>query len=339
MIRFNDYFKNWLYDLNNGYYSNYKQIGKEGDFFTSVSVSSLFGGSIAKKIISSIESGFLPSNTTIVEVGAHHGYLLADVIQYIYTLKPTLLSTLNFAIVERFDNLQQKQKSYLDESFGDNIKLSFYKDLSEIKTSNAFILANEIFDAFECDMVYTTKTNELQLAFVENGKIEFKKCEDEEIIKHCEKYFITKGEVALSYKDFIDTIFETFDKFEFLTFDYGDKYPRNDISLRIYEKHNVFPIFDEEIKLNELYQKSDITYDVHFNYLKDLFEEKNVEYININTQANSLIDFGLLDLLEIIKANVSETSYLKEAQKAKMLIEPTGMGDRFKVLNVRKDKK
>merc|ERR1711879_894232 len=32
-----------------------------------------------------------------------HGYLIADVIQIIYTLKPELLNTLTFAIVERME--------------------------------------------------------------------------------------------------------------------------------------------------------------------------------------------------------------------------------------------
>ena len=106
MIKFSKYFDNWLYG-EDGYYANYKTIGKEGDFFTAVSTSSFFGGSIAKRIIDTIESGFIPKNTTIVEIGAHHGYLMADIIQFIYTLKPNLLNTLNFAIVERFENLDR----------------------------------------------------------------------------------------------------------------------------------------------------------------------------------------------------------------------------------------
>ncbi len=50
----------------------------------------------------------------------------------------------------------------------------------------------------------------------------------------------------------------------------------------------------------------------------------------------ALVDFGITDLLEILKRNVDENSYLREAQKVKTLIEPTGMGDRFKVLFVKK---
>ena len=43
--KFSDYFNAWLYSKD-GYYSKYKEIGKEGDFYTSVSTSSFFGGSI-----------------------------------------------------------------------------------------------------------------------------------------------------------------------------------------------------------------------------------------------------------------------------------------------------
>ena len=335
MKRFNEYFNDWLYGQN-GYYANYKQIGKQGDFYTSVSTSSFFGGTIAKKIIKTIEDGFLPKDTTILEIGAHHGYLLADVIQFIYTLKPKLLETLNFAIVERFENLQEQQKKYLNESFGDAIKLTHYNDITEVKLDNAFILANEIFDAFDCDLVYTNKEKQLQIAQVDNHEIKFVKCEDEEIINHCKKYSITKGEVALSYKGFVDTLCSNFKTFEFLTFDYGDRYPRNDFSTRVYEKHKVYPIFEENLDLEKLYKKSDITYDVHFNYLKDLFEDKKVKNVRFDTQLKALVDFGILDLLEILRANVDEDTYLNETQKVKMLLEPMGMGERFKILNVQK---
>jgi SAM-dependent MidA family methyltransferase len=335
MIKFSDYFNDWLYG-ENAYYSTYKQIGKDGDFFTSVSTSSFFGGSIAKKIISSIEDGFLPKNTTILEIGAHHGYLLADVIQFIYTLNPELLKTLNFAIVERFPNLQEQQKKYLFNSFGNIIKLTHYNDISEVKLENAYILANEIFDAFPCDLVYTNEKGILQQAYVSNHQIKFVDCNNENIINHCKKYSITKGEVTLSYKDFASTLCKNITHFEFLTFDYGDRFPRNDFSTRIYEKHSVYPIFEENLSLKNLFKNSDITYDVHFNYLKDCFLHCNISNIKFNTQLKSLVEFGILDLLEILKSNVDETTYLKQTQKVKILLEPTGMGDRFKTLNIRK---
>ncbi len=332
--KFSEYFNSWLYGKD-GYYANYKQIGKQGDFYTSVSSSSFFGGSIAKRIVDKINSNELPNNTTILEIGAHHGYLLADIIQFIYTLKPELLSTLTFAIVERFDSLKQKQKEYLQQSFGEAIKLVHYDDISKVKLPHAFLVANEIFDAFPCELVFT-KNDQLQLAYVQDHKIDFKKCEDKNIIEHCKKYKITKGEIGIGYKEFANAICTNIKKFEFVTFDYGDNYPRNDFSTRIYAKHEVFPIFEENLELSSLYANSDITYDVNFKYLEDIFKELDVEVVEYKTQMATLIDFGIIDLLEILKINSDENTYLRESAKVKTLLEPTGMGDRFKALIIRK---
>jgi len=331
---FKQYMHEWLYS-NDGYYSTYKEIGKEGDFYTSVSTSSFFGGAIAKKIIDEIQNGNLKENTTILEIGAHHGYLLADIIQFIYTLKPELLKTLNFAIVERFENLQNIQKQYMKESFGNEINLIHYNDISEVKLDSAFILANEIFDAFPCELVLE-KEEILYQAFIEDEKIVFEKCEDKKLLDHCKKYSLTKGEVCLDYEEFIKTIHSNIKNFHFLTFDYGDRFYRNDFSTRVYKNHEVLPIFDKKTNLQTSYKTCDITYDVCFNYLIDIFEKNNITNIKFDTQMNSLVNFGVIELLEILKAHTSEYGYLKELQKVKLLIEPTGMGDRFKTLYVKK---
>ena len=337
MIKFNEYFTQWLYS-DDGYYSTYKDIGKDGDFYTAVSTSSFFGGSIAKKIISTIESGFISKDATILEVGAHHGYLLADIIQFIYTLKPELLNTLTFAIAERYEHLRIKQKEYLQQSFGDAIKFEHYNCIQDVKKDEAIIVANEIFDAFTCDLVYTNEQNELQMGFVNNHKIEFKKCEDTRIIDICKKHKITKGEVSLGFNEFAKTLNTNFKKYEFITFDYGEKYPRNDFSCRIYEKHNVYPLFDKQISLEKLYKNSDITYDVNFSYLIECFKNNNAVCEKYETQLKALVDFGIIDLLEILHKNVDEKTYLKEANQIKTLLEPTGMGDRFKVCVFKKNK-
>ncbi len=334
-LKFSEYFQNWLYG-EDGYYSNYKTIGKEGDFFTAVSTSSFFGGTIGKRIVDVIEEGFLPENSTIVEIGAHHGYLLSDIVQFIYTLKPELLKTLKFAIVERFEHLRSRQNEYFKKCFGDEVKIIHYNDVDELKLDNAFVVANEIFDAFPCELIYTDKKNIRQIATVKNDKIEFETHKDENINNICDKYKITKGEVAVGYENFAKQLNDNIKKFEFITFDYGEKYPRNDFSCRIYEKHNVHPIFDEKIDLKDFYAKSDITYDVNFSHLIDSFEEIKIKNIKYDTQLKALVEFGIIDLLEILHKNVDEKTYLKEANRVKTLLNPTGMGDRFKVAVFRK---
>jgi SAM-dependent MidA family methyltransferase len=334
---FSKYFHNWLYG-DNGYYSNYKVIGKEGDFFTAVSSSKFFGGSIGKRVVEVIESGFLSANSTIVEIGAHHGYLLADMIEFIYTLKPELLNTLNFAIVERYPHLQQKQKEYFEKSFGDAIKLIHYNDINQVHLNEAFVVANEIFDAFACELVYTNDKEQLQYAIVNNDKIEFKNIQNKNLIEHCEKYKITKGEIAVGYEDFAQNMCSGIEKFEFVTFDYGEKYPRNDFSCRVYQKHNVYPIFEDNLNLKELFGHSDITYDVHFDHVIDSFKKAGANLLTYETQLKALVNFGIIDLLEILHKNVNEDIYLKEANKVKTLLNPTGMGDRFKMASFRKGK-
>ena len=331
---FSDYFNDWLYG-DDGYYSNYKTIGKDGDFFTAVSASKLFGGSIAKRIIDTIESGFIDKNTTILEIGAHHGYLMADIIQFIYTLKPELLKTLTFAICERYENLRDKQKQYLNESFGDAINFIHYSSLKDINLDNAIVVANEIFDAFPCELVYT-KDDVLEQGFVENDKIIFQPSANQHLIDICKKHHISKGEVSLEFLDFAKSLSSSIKKFEFITFDYGDEYPRNDFSCRIYSKHKVYPIFEDDLPLSELFKKSDITYDVNFAFLIDCFKQAGAKNIIYETQLKALVRFGIIELLEILLNNTDEANYLREANRVKTLLEPTGMGDRFKVAIFRK---
>ena len=334
-VTFSQYFNDWLYSKD-GYYSNYKTIGKEGDFYTAVSSSSFFGGTIGKRVVDIINDGFLSEEATIIEIGAHHGYLLADMIQFIFTLNPELIKTLKFAIVERYEHLRIKQQEYFKQCFGDEIGLIHYSDISEVNEKEAFVVANEIFDAFPCDLVYTNDENTLQHGVVENNTIKFIDNDDTFLAQYCEKYKVTKGEVARGYEEFASNLCNNIKKFEFVTFDYGEKYPRNDFSCRIYENHNVYPIFDENIKLENLYKQSDITYDVNFTHVIDSFEKAGAVNLSYETQLKALVSFGIIELLEILHKNVDEETYLKEANKVKTLLNPIGMGDRFKMVSFRK---
>jgi SAM-dependent MidA family methyltransferase len=118
----------WLYG-EEGYYTKFRTIGKEGDFFTAVSSSMFFGGAIANRLIATIEEGFLPQESSVVEIGAHQGYLLADIVQFVYTLKPKLLERLSFVIVEPHEENRQAQRDYFEKAFGDAVTLKLYSDL------------------------------------------------------------------------------------------------------------------------------------------------------------------------------------------------------------------
>lgn len=329
-MKFSEYMGEWLYGKE-GYYATYKNIGKEGDFYTSVSTSKFFGGTIAKHIISLVDEGFLSHDGVVCEIGAHHGYFLADVIEFIYTLRPELLSILKFVIIERFESLQEFQKSYFKESFGDKVKLTHYKSLDELRCENAFFIANEIFDAFPCELYFKGKS-----ARVDGHNIEFD-VEDEWVKSKADKYHKDRGEIAIGYEEFALSMASTCEKFEFMSFDYGEMQARPDFSIRVYEKHKVIPLFDENIKRDELFAKSDITYDVTFEHVKDAFVQAGVEFIELKAQMVALVDMGILELLEILKQHVQEKIYKQELEKVKILILPNFLGERFKMIRFRKN--
>ncbi len=315
----------WLYGAD-GYYGTYRPIGKKGDFYTAVSTSKFFGGSIANHIIKRLDEGFLTEDSLICEIGAHHGYLLADIIEFLHTLRPSLLQTLRFGIIERFDALQDHQKSYFSDSFGDVIKLEHYYDVSEIKASNAFFIANEIFDAFACELFYKGK-----IGRVEEGKILFD-IESPECNEHALKYKKDRGEIAVGYESFAKSLASSISKFEFMSFDYGELNARSDFSIRIYQEHQVTPLFDESLNLSNVFETADITYDVNFSHVKDAFESAGLVCAGFSTQLVALIDMGILDLLALLKEKASDTIYMQELEKVKILITPSLMGERFKMI-------
>jgi SAM-dependent MidA family methyltransferase len=82
-IGFDEFLQIALYDAQFGYYGSGKaQVGWEGDFFTNVSVSSLYGELLAGQFLAVWERMGCPSPFTIIEQGAHDGRLLADILAW-----------------------------------------------------------------------------------------------------------------------------------------------------------------------------------------------------------------------------------------------------------------
>jgi SAM-dependent MidA family methyltransferase len=327
---FSEYMHEWLYGKN-GYYGAYHPIGKKGDFYTAVSTSKFFGGSIAQHIIKRIDEGFLAPNSLICEIGAHHGYLLADIIEFLHTLRPKLLQTLRFGIVERFDTLQTQQKNYFKESFGDVISLEHYHDVSGINAECAFFLANEIFDAFACELFYKEKIGRVQ-----EGKVIFD-IDSPECCEHALKYKKDRGEIAVGYESFATAMSRSVPKFEFMSFDYGELEARSDFSIRVYQEHKVYPLFDEAIEMDKIFATTDITYDVNFSHVKEAFESQGLKCVQYATQLVALVEMGILDLLATLKEKASEEIYIQELEKVKILITPSLMGERFKMIRFVKE--
>ena len=327
---FSQYMQEWLYG-EGGYYKTFKKIGKEGDFYTAVSTSAFFGASIANYLYKQIRNSKLPKSVALIEIGAHQGYLMGDMIRWLYTQDETLLDSMRFIIIERQDAVIKAQKEYFKENFGDAVKIEYYKSLNDINLDNAFFVSNEIFDAFPCELYKDGKiatVNEHKISWIEAS------IKDLEFAK---KHRLRTGEIARGYEEFAKEVANAARKFEFVSFDYGEKYVRNDFSIRIYTKHKTYPLFDVEVDLKEHFKKSDITYDVNFAHVIEAFENAGCNLVKYQTQARALVDFGIIDILEQYYKVATKAQYLAQADKVKTLIAPTIMGDRFKLVHFKKD--
>jgi len=319
----------WLYG-EAGYYKNFKAIGKEGDFYTAVSTSRFFGASIANYFYTLIKEQKADKNGWLIEIGAHQGYLICDMIQWLYTCDPALVKTLHFGIVERQPEVRKIQLAYIKERFGDDVQIKHFNDISEVKVAYAFVVANEIFDAFACELLKDEK-----IAMVKENSIEWHPA-PKQILSWAKKHYLTQGEIAIGYEAFAKEMAEGIKQCDFISFDYGEKYVRNDFSIRVYRKHETFPLFDETLLLKESFKKDDITYDVHFKHVSEAFEEVGFKEIIYETQARALIRFGIIEILEAYAKQTTQAKYAREADKIKTLLSPTMMGDRFKMIYFKK---
>jgi SAM-dependent MidA family methyltransferase len=114
-IPFPEYLGIALYDPELGYYARADtQVGRRGDFYTSVSVGSLFGSLLARRFLGWWEENGRPADWRVLEIGAHDGTLAADILSEMRLLSPDAWRGLEYAIAEPLPRLRELQKVRLE---------------------------------------------------------------------------------------------------------------------------------------------------------------------------------------------------------------------------------
>jgi len=147
-----------LYCPDCGFYEKEKDnVGKYGDFFTSVSVGDLFGQLLAFQFADWFEgtsetpqrqSGTAEMPLRIVEAGAHDAQLARDILTWLKAHRPEIFHRLQYCIVEPSARRRGWQQESLKEFQG---KVKWAAEISELKStldsSEAIIFSNELLDA------------------------------------------------------------------------------------------------------------------------------------------------------------------------------------------------
>ncbi|PAF48419.1 hypothetical protein BKH46_00455 [Helicobacter sp. 12S02634-8] len=339
MIAFSAYMQEWLYGKE-GYY-RYAVVGKGGDFYTSVSVSKFFGGSIAYHLLGLLESAKLGLPLKIIEIGADRGYLIGDVAEFLIALSDGVIPHCEFISIEPLEEKALVQKANFLKQTG--LELQVFKDLHALNlrdSESAFVFCNELFDAFACEVIMDKKmayvhtdTHCHQLSW---GELSQEACALLDI------YPMAQGLLPIYLESFISLLLSKLQAakaWRFLAFDYGQWGVREDINLRAYQNHCVYNFTDIKKDLKRFYQQSDITYDVDFALIADIFESYGAQRIFFAPQMRALVDLGLGELLEKFAASTDYQHYLREVSKIKTLISPTGLGERFYLIGFEGGKK
>ncbi|HSH93437.1 MAG TPA: SAM-dependent methyltransferase, partial [Roseimicrobium sp.] len=144
---FHDFMELALYHPDFGYYEqDRKVVGREGDFYTSVSVGPLFGQLLAAQIAEWITEDGTNGESSIIECGAHDGRLAADILDHLKLHRRPEYERIRYILIEP----SEKRRGWQAKTLKDHEShVTWHRDWEAIPTEsiNGVILSNELLDA------------------------------------------------------------------------------------------------------------------------------------------------------------------------------------------------
>ncbi|MBG7608952.1 MAG: SAM-dependent methyltransferase [Verrucomicrobia bacterium] len=237
-----------LYHPTLGYYARTdSQVGKKGDFYTSVSVGPLFGKLLARRFLDWWEGNGKPTSWRILEIGAHDGKLAVDILTTLREISSEASETLEYAISEPLPRLRKAQRERLTPIAK---RLHLASSLSELSSSPlpGIAFGNEILDALPFHLVefISEEWREVHVGIGEEGSLELSNGNHASPL--CEK--LGNGfpenyrtEIRTNFRAFLESVRSCLTDGLLLFIDYGFAAPeyydtqRTTGTLRTFSKH------------------------------------------------------------------------------------------------------
>ena len=161
-ITFAEYMDIALYHPEYGYYSTKAvNLGKQGDFFTSVHLGGDFGELLAEQFVQMWEILERPKPFTLVEMGAGQGLLAADILNYLQRQYLDFFASLEYVIVEKSLALRQEQQQRLQDF---PLRWCNLEDIPPKSITGCFF-SNELVDALPVHQ-FTLEAGQLREIYV-----------------------------------------------------------------------------------------------------------------------------------------------------------------------------
>jgi SAM-dependent MidA family methyltransferase len=311
-----------LYDPQAGYYaSQARQVGRAGDFFTSVSAGPLFGQLLARHLDRVWREWGRPEAWRIVEVGAHDGQLAADILAALPVLDGALAHATRYCVVEPQAQLAAAQRARLGE------RVEIHADAGELSPAPTVVLGNEVLDALPCRVVESTADGWVELGVDEHFDWVSLGAAGALAVDLPRRPAGYRTEVRPAISGFIQGLTDCLAPGRMLWIDYG--YERDDYyaegrhrgTLRTFSRHRA-----GDDPLSEP-GRCDISAHVDFTALREATEAAGGEVLRFENQGRFLTELARPWLLEM----EGRTDAAKALRNFQTLTHPAQLGSRFHV--------
>lgn len=329
-ISFRDFMEMALYYPQLGYYTSERnQIGPNGDYYTSSSLTAIFGIMLGRQFEEMWEI-MGQGEFTIVEYGAGTGLLCHDILDYLKDNKP-MYDSLRYCIIEKSPAMIETEKTHLKE------KVSWYNSVQEIGSIKGCIFSNELLDNFAVHQVIMEDQLMEVLVDHQDEFTEVFRPASEEINNYFKEQQINlykdyRTEVNMQAIKWIEEIAGALCEGFVLTIDYG--YPANELysgtknggTLICYHNHRV-----NENPYDHIGEQ-DITSHVNFSALNHWGFQHGLKFCGFTNQGYFLRGLGFLDHLREIEKKINNN--ISDNREKAMLIQILliQMGSKLKVL-------
>jgi SAM-dependent MidA family methyltransferase len=335
-ISFDRFMELALYDSELGYYTgSLRKFGEKGDFVTASEISNFF----AKTLCIQFKEVFRSVARTIIEIGAGSGQFALQVIQSLSSDHENINC---YLILEKSPSLRKQQYELLIKYLPSHLfsKIQWVIDIP--KEFEGIIFCNELLDAFPVDLIKKESGIYYQKGIgIENDVLIWKdklitdiSYYDEINLKNLPDNYL--AEYPLHIKKWLNKISQSLRKGIVFIIDYGFNHTeyfheqRSQGTLMCHFKHYAHdnPLIHVGIQ--------DITTHVNFSYVSREASKLDLNVTGFITQANFLINCGILNLLETLNME-DRAIYMKSVSEVQKLLSPSEMGDLFKVMTLEKN--
>lgn len=342
MIPFRRFMELALYHPEHGYYASGRaRVGREGDFFTSVSVGRIYGRLLASVCREAWDRLGRPSEFTVVEQGANDGTMAADILGAVRENPDEFTQALRYRIVEPFAVNRERQKQKLSGI----PNVAWHDSNAELPEFTGIHLSNELLDAFPVDSLRWNGTlwEEECVAMHGESLVQFFRPISDPALDAAAAHLpktLPKGwrlEVNRGIGPWLSEIFARMARGLVLTVDYGqagnDRFAphRADGTLLSYRNHHRFddPLPEPGLR--------DITAQVDFTDLAEKAVAAGFSLLGYSDQHHFLFGAAEPWMKSLGDLTAASDAAKPDLRALQSLLSPATMGRQFKAIALGKD--